>query len=193
MRSVFVVILALSLVASAGVAQSVAPVPFSIYAGGGVGFPVEPDTAFSQANKMGFGLLAGVGYKFMPMLEGVIKGEYNSFPNDLGGGVEGGEVQINLIGAAVRAGLGVPTASFRPFAMAGFGAAFTKVNEATVADSVLFPETERETSVYFDVGGGLEFSIGPKTTLFAMGRYVYISTEGEPTSYIPVTVGIKIF
>lgn len=193
MKLTFVATLTILLLASCISGQTVAPVPFSLHAGSGVGFPLEPDTAFSQANKMGFGLLAGVGYKFMPMLEGVVKGEYHSFPNDLGSNVEGGTQTITMIGVAARAGLGVPTASFRPFAMVGFGAAMAKRSEATLADSVLFPEFEQETSVYFDVGGGLEFTLGPQAALFVLARYVYISTEGEPTSFIPVTLGLKLF
>lgn len=193
MKTLFCSFIACAALIAGATAQTPNPVPFSLYAGGGIGFPLEPDTAFSQANKMGFSLLGGLGYRFMPALEGMIKGEYNSFPNDLGAGVDGGTVQISMIGAAVRAGLGVPTASFRPFALAGFGAAFTERTEATLEDSLLFPEWERETSVYFDVGGGLEFSLAPKVSAFLMGRYVYISTEGEPTSFLPVILGLKFF
>lgn len=171
------------------------PVPFSVYAGGGLSFPIEPDTGFTQDNKIGPNLMAGIGFKFMPALETILKVEYHQFPNDLPVAVDGATWQIWLYGAAVKAGVGVPTAKVRPFAIAGFGAADVKRTEGTSSDTSFAgaPELEFKTAVYFDVGGGFEWSVTPQVSLFATGRYVYISTEGEPTSIFPLTVGVKIF
>ncbi|MBD3404172.1 outer membrane beta-barrel protein [candidate division GN15 bacterium] len=191
-RAILIVLCTMLL--SAGVsAQDMVPVPFSIYAGGGVSFPIEPDTLFTQQTSTGYHGLLGVGYKFMPLLEGVLKAEYNTFSGDLDAGLDGGDWSMILVGIGVRGGLGVPTASYRPFAFGGFGLAWTERDEVLSADTVAVPSFDRETSVYFDVGGGLEFGLAPKVQLFLQGRYVYISTDNEPTSFIPVTLGLKFF
>lgn len=196
MRRVSFFLTALFLItATAATAEVSNPVPFSIYAGGGISFPIEPDTGFTQDNKSGPGLMAGIGVKFMPALETVLKVEYHRFPNDLDGNIDGAAWQVWLYGASVKAGVGVPTASVRPFASAGFGVADVKRTEGTSADTgfATIPEIELKTAVYFDVGGGFEWSLTPQVNLFVTGRYVYISTEGEPTSIFPLTIGLKLF
>ena len=47
----------------------------------------------------------------------------------------------------------------------------------------------KNSDFYFEIGANLEF--GPAVPLFIMVRYIGISTEGESTKLIPITVGLK--
>ena len=174
-------------------AQDVNPIPFSIRVGGGISFPIEPDRTFSQSHRAGYHILGGVGYSLMPLLEGYVKGEFHSFGEDLEGDVDGGNWEMTLIGLGVQAGLGAPGISFRPYAFGGIGLAWTKLSEGTLNGTTVLPEIESESSVYFDVGAGAEWSFVPQVKAFIQGRYVYISTDQEQTAIFPVTLGLRLF
>ena len=96
--------------------------------------------------------MAGVGYKFMPLLEGILKAEYYRFENDFDGASAAGSWDFTLIGASVRGGIGVPGQRIRPYVTGGVGLAINEREEGRQDSVVVFSAQEQATDVYFDVG-----------------------------------------
>jgi opacity protein-like surface antigen len=169
------------------------PVPISIYAGGGISFPLEPDANFASESNSGYNVSVTLGYKVLPMLEFQARVEHTRFGNDVPGEIEDYDWRMTLIGGAVKAGLAAPRMKYRPYVLAGFGAGISKRNEGLVGTIITYPGVAERTDTYYDVGGGIEVPLTSMVTLFAQGRYVYINAQPEAISYLPLTVGIKLF
>ena len=197
MKKLLFLIGAVALLATAVSAQ--APVPFSIYAGGLVSIPNSP-SEFKDAYKDGYHGLLGLGLKTMPMTQLVAKIEYHKFAYDQPSGstMSGGAQNIWLFGADLRIAMGAPALPFKPYILAGGGLAKITYGEFTgtdqlataVANSSLASD---QNKFYYNLGAGLEFKCAPMIDLFAQARYVSISTDNTKTSFIPITVGFKIF
>ncbi|MEW6049906.1 MAG: outer membrane beta-barrel protein [Candidatus Zixiibacteriota bacterium] len=179
--------------AAAAFAQT-PPSPFSIYAGGLMSMPNSPD-GFKDSYKNGFHGFVGLGFKMVPAVQFVGKVEYHSFKFDwdqytvptASGGTQG----IWMYGADARFAVGAPGAPVKPFALIGGGLAH--VTHADFSDPVLFPTPENESKFYYNIGGGIQMHFLPAVDLFAQVRYVSIATEGEKTTMVPISVGVKIF
>lgn len=178
-------------------AQDVNPLPFSIYLGGGVSLPLGPDSTFADVAKPGYNILVGISQKLIPVFDGLFKIEHNVFENDFANEVDGAQWQITLIGGALRARLAGPTTRYKPFLTLGAGIGLSKRTEGRIPSGpnsgVVTEETGRSTSLYYEVGGGIETSLFANVALFVQARYVYINTDDESTTYLPLTAGIKIF
>lgn len=174
------------------------PTPFSLYAGGALSLPNAPDD-FKDSFKTGFHGLVGLGYKMGPGFQLVGKAEYHKFAFDFTGlsGLDGGDSKMWMFGGDGRLAFGLPAAPIKPFVFGGVGLASIKYDDfggnvtlATARNDAL-PDTQNK--VYYNIGAGVELKAGPSFSLFAQGRYVSIATEGNSTSFIPITVGLKFF
>lgn len=202
-----VLFIAVMLFVMAGVVSAQVPTPFSLYVGGAVSIPNSPD-AFADLYKTGFHGSVGFGLKVMPGLQTVAKVEFHRFKLDheatqainpllVGEDINGGHNNMWMFGADLRYTLPIPQPAFKPFIIGGLGLARISVTDFDGTSSLvaslndLQPETQNK--VYFNVGAGFEFPTGPKMNLFAQVRYVSIATEGESSSFIPITIGLKFF
>lgn len=187
----------LILVAFAMGASAQTPNPLSFYAGGAFSMPTSP-TSFSDGWKLGYHGTIGAGYKFAPKFQVVGKLEYHNFASDLGVvGVDGGNTKVMMYGVDGRFSLGLPVAPIKPFFFGGLGMANVKWDEfngTSLTTSTLNQFLPLSVNkVYFNFGGGVEFKAGPALNLFVQARYVSIATDGDPTAFVPVTVGLKFF
>ncbi len=197
MKKLVLVIGSLVVLAAAAAAQ--APVPFSIYAGGLVSIPNGP-SEFKDAYKNGYHGSLGLGLKTMPMTQLVAKVEYHKFAYDQANnaGLTGGAQNVWLFGADLRFAMGAPVAPFKPFIFAGGGLAkitFGEFNGPDLLSTAVLNSSlpNDQSKFYYNLGAGLEFKFAPMIDLFAQARYVSISTDNQKTSFIPITVGLKIF
>ena len=78
----------------------------------------------------------------------------------------------------------------KPFVLGGVGLATLSVSDLEGV-GITIPFDISETKLYFEFGGGVEFKMGPTMNLFLMGRYVNVTSEGEATAFIPISVGLK--
>ena len=174
------------------------PTPFSLYAGGALSLPNAPD-GFKDSFKTGFHGLVGLGYKMGPGFQLVGKAEYHKFAFDFTGlsGVDGGDNKMWMFGGDGRLALGLPAAPIKPFAFVGIGIANIKQSEfggnPSLASSITPSFPESQNKIYYNLGGGVELKFGPSFNLFVEGRYVSIATEGDKTTFVPITVGLKFF
>ena len=86
----------------------------------------------------------------------------------------------------------------KPYVLGGLGMASIQQSEfegpASLTLSVLnayIPEDQ--TEFYWNMGAGITLMSSPAFSLFAQARYVSIATEGESSSFIPITLGFKFF
>lgn len=191
-------LLAILLAFGAMSASAQTPSPVSIYAGGLMSFPSAPDN-FSSSFENGWHAYVGVGMKAMPMLQLVGKAELHTFGQDFDElgleDLDGGSARIWMFGADGRFSINVPSFPIKPFLLAGGGFARVSQNEYEGTLATAYNETRpaAETDFYYNFGGGVNLASTPAFSLFAMARYVSIQTEGDPTTYIPITIGLKFF
>ena len=77
---------------------------------------------------------------------------------------------------------GVPEAKLRPYLLGGLG--FQNVSITSVPDDI------SETKFAYNFGAGVNIGMGG-AKLFIEGRWLSIQTEGESTSMIPLSVGVR--
>lgn len=198
-----VLMIAAALLVLPALASAQAPTPFSIHVGGLVSLPNSPDQ-FADAYKTGFHGSVGLGYKLFPGLQAVGKVEYHRFELDHGADpwlatleIDGGHNNMWMFGVDGRWAFNVPQAPFKPYALGGVGMARISVTEfegaGLLAAGLNEFQPEAQSELYFNVGGGLEFLTGPMWSLFGQVRYVSVQTEGEASTFIPITIGLKFF
>lgn len=194
--------LAMVLVIAAG-ANAQVPSPFSFYVGGAFSVPTSPE-AFSDFYKTGYHFFGGAGYSFAPSFQVVGKIEYENFGYDwdqsnpaFTGLNEGGAQSLWMFGADGRYAFSLPASPVKPFVFAGAGMARISTQEFSGEDMALATSInsslESQTELYYNVGAGVELKTGPAWSLFAQLRYVGVNTEGDASTFIPISVGLKFF
>ena len=101
-----------------------------------------------------------------------------------------------MFGGDARYSFGLPAAPIKPFVLGGLGFANTSVSDFESSDPLVTAlnfNSESSTDLYWNLGAGVDFKTGPAWSLYGQIRYVSIATEGESSSFIPVTVGLKFF
>ena len=190
------------LIAFSGTAMAQMPSsPVSLYAGGALSIPSSPD-AFSETFKSGFHGMVGVGYSVSPMIEMVGKLEYHSFKFDFDNammeGYSGGSNNVWMYGADAKVTPSLPALPIKPYGLVGVGFATMKQTEFDGPTSLALSALNEylpysQTEMYWNIGAGFNLATSPAMSLFAQARYVSIQTEGESSSFIPFTVGLKFF
>ncbi len=186
-------------------ASAQTPVPFTLYASGAFSLPNSPD-GFKDNFKTGYHGSLGLGIKMMPNFQIIGKAELHSFKFDFDNselfagmdGYSGGTNNMWMFGADGRFSFNLPAAPISPFVLAGAGVASIKQTEfdgpASLALSALNSYLdETQTKFYWNVGGGFDLKSGPLFSLFVQARYVSIATEGEASSFVPISLGIRLF
>lgn len=147
----------------------------TLYVHGGAGFPSS--SAFNDFYKAGFNAGIGVGLPITSQLEGVVRGSYDRFENDLGGigafSSYSGTLNLKLNG---------PTMNNRvqPYALGGGGIFRLGVEESF------------ETELGAQFGAGLSVRTSPRINLMIEPNYVLVFNEGENTQYFPVRLAAAL-
>jgi len=195
--AILAILLTFGAVASAQVPSS----PVSLYVGGALSIPTAPES-FTTSFKYGYHGSLGVGFDINPLFELIGKVEYHTFSFDFDqAGItdySGGTNKMWMFGADAKFSPSVPAMPVKPYFLGGFGMANIKQSEfegpTSLALSVLnafIPEDQ--TKFYWNMGAGFGLLSSPAFSLFAQARYVSIATDGEASSFIPVTIGLKFF
>ena len=207
MKKFFWTIAVLMILSAVSMAQVGTPSsPLTFYAGGALSMPTSP-AGFSDGWKLGMHGMIGAGKNVSPRLQMVGKIEYHKFSADeaattasIGPNVDGGGINTWMYGVDGRLNMGAPVVPIKPYILGGIGIANLSYNEYSTTDTSLSSAVATANTsavsfsdLYFNLGGGVEFAMGPKTSFFVQARYVSIATEGGSTAFIPVTLGLKIF
>jgi opacity protein-like surface antigen len=105
--------------------------------------------------------------------------------------VDGGGLGIRSVSANAKVAV-MPLPVVRPYVTGGIGLAWLSVDQArtSIADvpGNTFPANTQNGKQSFNLGAGVDLELGIR--LFAEARYVWILTEGERSTYVPVAIGV---
>ncbi|MFN0157417.1 MAG: outer membrane protein [Bacteroidota bacterium] len=195
-----VLISALLLVSSGAFAQGLSPVSFGIHGNAATINVAEP---LKDVYGAGFGGGAHLDIDLV-ILSLRISGDYIAFsPDDAKflslmnaanpganfTSIDGGS--LSIISGHVNGKLPIlPLPVVTPYVTGGIGLArigFSDVDVASASGSGT-ATFDSETKTAVNLGAGVDLKLG--VSLFVEARYTWILTEGETSTYIPVTVGI---
>lgn len=104
--------------------------------------------------------------------------------------IDGG--RINIFSVMANAKFGLPTPVLSPYLTGGAGIASISTSDMTVKyQGVPFPTAagaSSGTKTSVNIGAGVELSI--VITLYLEAKYTIIFTEGESSSFVPVSLGV---
>ena len=196
--------------AAAPLGPAAPKVGFGVHGNFTLGKLPGPAIAGSQPleDAYGPGLGGGVHLDFgLPGLSLRLSGDYvryaldetrfrDSYVGVFGGAVsqlsiDGGALSIKSASANAKLAV-MPLPIVEPYVTGGIGLAWlnrdeTRTSIAGVAGRT-FPATTQDGKTLFDVGAGADLDLGLK--LFVEARYVWILTEGEKSTYVPVILGV---
>jgi|WetSurMetagenome_2_1015567.scaffolds.fasta_scaffold109280_2 opacity protein-like surface antigen len=105
--------------------------------------------------------------------------------------IDGGGLQILSVSANGKLNI-LPIPLLTPYITGGVGLAWLSLDETTTSIAGVagrtFPSGSQSAKTTFNVGVGADITLGVE--LFVEARYVWIMTDGENSTYVPVTVGI---
>jgi opacity protein-like surface antigen len=100
---------------------------------------------------------------------------------------------LGILSAGVNAKVAVmPLPVVRPYVTGGAGLAWLSMDETRTSiagqPGRTFPATTQGGKTSFNLGAGADLEVGIK--LFVEARYVWILTDGERSTYVPVALGV---
>ena len=106
--------------------------------------------------------------------------------------VDGGRVNIISFNANGKLKI-LPLPIVSPYLTGGVGLARISAEETKIAfqggqPATAFPSFSSDTQSAVNLGAGVDFSLG--VSLFVEAKYTWIFTEGQTSTYVPVTVGV---
>jgi opacity protein-like surface antigen len=123
--------------------------------------------------------------KFRDSYAGVFGGAANQIS------IDGGKLSIKTVSANAKAAV-VPLPVVKPYVTGGVGLAWLSTDETRTSIAGVagrtFPAATQNGKTSFNVGAGADLDLGLK--LFVEVRYVWIATEGQTSTYVPVTLGV---
>jgi opacity protein-like surface antigen len=105
--------------------------------------------------------------------------------------IQGGGLGIKSVSANAKIAV-MPLPVVRPYVTGGAGLAWLSVDETRTSIAGVpgntFPAITQNGKKSFNLGAGADLEIGIK--LFVEARYVWILTDGEKSTYVPVAIGV---
>ena len=175
------------------------PIPFKVYAGGGVTIP-STMPILEESWKTGFHLNGGLGISMAPKFQMILKTELHKFALDgekanFPSAIEPPDFYAFLIGLEGRLSFGNPITKIKPFLLLGGGVAITSYS---VFDAAAFdgtgttaPTLTDANKFYYNFGVGADLKTISLITIFAQLQLMQIMTENETTQFVPFSIGIK--
>ncbi|HUF34933.1 MAG TPA: outer membrane beta-barrel protein [Gemmatimonadales bacterium] len=159
--------------------------------GGGVGLPLGD---FDDVSKLGWHGLAGLSFVPSNSPVGIqIDGQYHQYNLDEDVVVGGGDLKNRLIFGTANAVYKFSSAEgtrFRPYLIGGGGVYNLKTTGDDDVGGVI--DTDNSTTKFgINAGAGFDFKAG-SAGLFIEGRFHNVFTEGSNTTFIPITLGIRL-
>ncbi len=181
-------------------------------AGGLIGFGVQATGAalnVPEPLKTVYGTGYGGGVHLdinLPMVFGIrIAADYTTYAPDndkfrtavadyTGRNVSGIELdggRFNIFSISANAKFGLPTPVISPYLTGGVGVASISMSDLTVKYQGLpipSPNVSTGTKTALNIGAGVELNL--VLTLYLEAKYTVIFTDGESSSFVPVSLGV---
>lgn len=145
-----------------------------LYVHGGAGFPSSSN--FNDAYQTGYNVGIGVGIPINSYVEGVVRGSYDNFGNDVS---QLDNFQTYSATGNLKLNIPVNRGRVMPYGLAGAGIYRLGVEDAF----------ESEFGLQF--GAGFEFRTTSRFNLIVEPNYIVVFDDvaGENTQYFPVRIG----
>lgn len=143
---------------------------------------------------MGFHLMGGVGFQVAPMLQFVPKIEFHLMPLDKMGvtDLSGGTMHVLMFGGDMMVAPEIHNSSLRPLFIFGLGVGTVSASDLKYQGDT-WVQFQSETKIYYNIGAGLQFETGPRTSMFVAVKFVSVQTEGTAITFAPITIGASFF
>jgi hypothetical protein len=106
--------------------------------------------------------------------------------------IDGGDLRIITASANLRMDLFPVIPVVSPYLTGGAGLAWLDLDEARTSIAGVpgntFPAASQSGRTLLNLGAGVEVTLG--LSFFVEGRYVWLMTEGETSTYVPISAGI---
>lgn len=173
-----------------------------IFLNGGISSPNKPES-LADHWKTGFNVGGGIGFGLTETLTFVASADYNSFAFDESGFLEsygfsgygiritGGTATIFTLSGNLK--VTFASGSISPYVVGGLGYLNLALSDITIS---LGNESDKvsgdsESSLFVQVGVGLDFPLSENSSLFFEGRYGNGFTDNGGTTFFPLKAGIK--
>jgi hypothetical protein len=188
-------IAACCLLASAAVARADDPIfEAALYAAGGLSTPLAP-SEFKDGWEQGWNAGGGIGYRLAPRSEIRTLFFYNRFDLDTTDlpGVSGGEYSVVEVSVDYKLYLtGLRSDDLlAAYLVGGAGFGGSTIASATFPDPFGTTDKLTETKLAYDLGGGVDVRVLPRTKIFAEAKWVLVRTRSENTTYLPLRAGVR--
>lgn len=172
---------------------------FEVFVGGGLDSPVGPES-FSNEFNLGWSAKLAAGYFVAPQLSLGANLSVNRFGFDETKFVtiQNNDISGNDLSVFEFAGVG--KYYFRPmsnrmnfYILGGPGIAYSITSDFTfrnIAGELMTTPGHHNTDFMFTTGAGVTHRVSDRWGVFVEGRYSYVFTENDNTSYLPIRAGI---
>jgi opacity protein-like surface antigen len=184
LAALFLAALPVAAAGTGGISVSSAAVPMGAGdAGNGAGWVGYDPPAYNDAYEAGVAVRVEPYYDFTPLVRGQFGGAYNVWGGKTFRGVTFGDLKITTyyVGVKIRF---LPNSNIRPYVVADLGAAHISGVDV-VGPGVPGGRAQywgSTTTGFLDIGGGVEFKVAPKVSLFLDIR---AQGTGKPDSKYP--------
>jgi len=166
----------------------------AVYAGGGLCLPVSPSD-FTDGWDRGWCAGAGIGYRLAPRSEVRTLMFYDRFDLNTESlpGVSGGAYSVLEVSVDYKLYLTGLRSSDRlaAYLVGGLGFGGQTISATTFPPPLGTTQEVNQTKLAYDVGGGVDVRVLPKTALFAEAKWVLVRTQDENTTYVPLRAGVR--
>lgn len=195
---------ALSLALFVSVAPVQAQVPGApsmkpkIYLGGGVA-PLSNPSLVKDFFNSNYSLMAAIGLPLNIGFEPILKLHYHkqTLKDEIValGVISSFDRRFLTIGLDMKWSLAPPMSPAKPFLLIGGGNFSLKQDVATTLTlgTETLPLSASETGFYFNIGAGMDISVGPTFAFFVEGKYTVLVTNPDANGIMPLIFGVRVF
>jgi opacity protein-like surface antigen len=174
---------------------------FEFIVGGGIESPLKPD-AFNDGFNLGWTGKLAAGYFLTPQFTVGANLSYNRFGLDkdyflkqvpgTGTKVSGGDLAIYEFAGVGKYYLLDPSRGTNFYMMGGPGLALSKASDlkVTTSQGTTTEKVDTESDFMLTGGFGITQQLNSRWSLFFEGRYSYLFTESDNSTYLPVRIGL---
>jgi opacity protein-like surface antigen len=149
--------------------------------------------AHLEVGLMGLSLRLSGDYLKYPLDQGrfrdSVSGVLGVAPDQIS--IEGGGLGVTSFSANAKVAV-MPLPLVRPYVTGGAGLAWLSMDETKTSITGrrvgTFPAARQDGRRSYNLGAGADLDFG--VTLFLEARYVWVLTEGEKSTYVPVALGV---
>jgi len=156
------------------------------FVGGGFGGAIA--TGDFEPGGNGLGTEVRGGYRFHPHI--AVEGQLSWFRN-VGGNIFNGDIDRRVLSFTgnVKKFFPIGDGRWQPYLLAGIGVTRAKSEVDFLGETI---SDNTETAFTFRGGGGVEFFINPRVSLYTEGAYMLLTGGLHGAGFVPIVFGAQV-